>query len=373
MASFVISGRQWGSWRQLKLGESPRRLPIQLNISVAWNFSESPHLQNEANLNQTRRIHCIVIGFTAQIGYCIQHFMSDVSKRKRSNSIEPSINDDDFDASVLLGTFWQSQQERVDGLNTAYFRDLHSNPKLPLARIKKIMKLDDDVKTQMISGEVTVLFSKAIEMFVEELTLRAWVHTDENKRKTLQKSDIALAIASCDQFDFLIDIVPRDEFVRPMPPKTVRDRSTKTQAPTQVTQSASISNNVLMLLNNSIQLGSPAVTTTPTVPVPQQQLILQKIGGQQSISFLAAQEPSPTTAAATSSQRLQLSNGQVHQTATTAPAPSINQQTLRLVQGSNKEYHLVQQAPSQQPNIRIIRVRPSDLTSTTPSTIDPKK
>ncbi|XP_058444359.1 nuclear transcription factor Y subunit gamma [Malaya genurostris] len=83
------------------------------------------------------------------------------------------------------------------------------NQLLPLARIKKIMKLDEDVK--MISAEAPLLFAKAAELFIQELTLRAWLHTEENKRRTLQRSDIAMAIAKYDQFDFLIDIVPREE------------------------------------------------------------------------------------------------------------------------------------------------------------------
>lgn len=46
------------------------------------------------------------------------------------------------------------------------------------------MKLDDDVK--MISAEAPVLFAKAAEMFITELTMRAWIHTEDNKRRTLQ-------------------------------------------------------------------------------------------------------------------------------------------------------------------------------------------
>jgi len=80
---------------------------------------------------------------------------------------------------------------------------------LPLARIKKIMKLDDDVK--MISAEVPILFAKAAEIFIHELTLRAWLHTEESKRRTLQRNDVAMAITKYEQFDFLIDIVPREE------------------------------------------------------------------------------------------------------------------------------------------------------------------
>ena len=74
------------------------------------------------------------------------------------------------------------------------------------------MKLDEDVK--MISAEAPVLFAKAAEIFIAELTLRAWVHAEDNKRRTLQRNDIATAISKCDQFDFLIDIVPRDD-IRP--------------------------------------------------------------------------------------------------------------------------------------------------------------
>merc|ERR1712137_1368499 len=80
---------------------------------------------------------------------------------------------------------------------------------LPLARIKKIMKADKDVK--MISQEAPILFAKACEIFIRELTLRAWLQTEENKRKTLQRNDIAAAISKTDMFDFLIDIVPRED------------------------------------------------------------------------------------------------------------------------------------------------------------------
>lgn len=64
----------------------------------------------------------------------------------------------------------------------------------------------------MISAEAPVLFAKACEMFIQELSMRSWTHTEENKRRTLQRSDIAAALAKSDMFDFLIDIVPRDEF-----------------------------------------------------------------------------------------------------------------------------------------------------------------
>ncbi len=45
---------------------------------------------------------------------------------------------------------------------------------------------------------------QACEMFILELTLRSWNHSEENKRRTLQRNDIAAAITRTDIFDFLV-------------------------------------------------------------------------------------------------------------------------------------------------------------------------
>ena len=68
---------------------------------------------------------------------------------------------------------------------------------LPMARIKKIMKMDDSVLScvrditlilmnQMIGSDAPVVIAKACELFIRELTLQAWINTEENKRRTLQ-------------------------------------------------------------------------------------------------------------------------------------------------------------------------------------------
>lgn len=108
-------------------------------------------------------------------------------------------------AQMTLNSFWPSVMGEVRRIKAVDAK----NQQLPLARIKKIMKLDEDVK--MISAEAPLLFAKAAEIFIHELTLMAWVFTEENKRRTLQRSDIAMALSKYDQFDFLIDIVPREE------------------------------------------------------------------------------------------------------------------------------------------------------------------
>jgi histone H3/H4 len=104
---------------------------------------------------------------------------------------------------------------------------------LPLARIKKIMKSEeftlqelererlqqqhpgeeveiDKQKTKfMISQEAPMLMTKACELLVKELTVRAWQHTERNRRRTLQRADLHAAVGESEVFDFLIDIVPR--------------------------------------------------------------------------------------------------------------------------------------------------------------------
>ncbi|KAL9613746.1 MAG: hypothetical protein Q9167_001760 [Letrouitia subvulpina] len=104
----------------------------------------------------------------------------------------------------ILTTYWQ---QTINHLET----DTHDYKihQLPLARIKKVMKADPEVK--MISAEAPILFAKGCDIFITELTMRAWIHAEENKRRTLQRSDIASALAKSDMFDFLIDIVPREE------------------------------------------------------------------------------------------------------------------------------------------------------------------
>ncbi|KAF9090929.1 Nuclear transcription factor Y subunit C-2 [Mortierella sp. AD031] len=105
----------------------------------------------------------------------------------------------------LLHSFWVNQMHDIENVPQDF--KIHH---LPLARIKKVMKTDEDVK--MISAEAPMIFDKGCEIFITELTIRAWIHAEENKRRTLQRSDIAAAISKTDMFDFLIDIVPREEF-----------------------------------------------------------------------------------------------------------------------------------------------------------------
>jgi hypothetical protein len=48
-------------------------------------------------------------------------------------------------------------------------------------------------------------------VFISEITARAYLVAEQHKRRTLAKADVARALSKSDQFDFLIDIVPREE------------------------------------------------------------------------------------------------------------------------------------------------------------------
>ncbi|KAJ8554018.1 hypothetical protein K7X08_024696 [Anisodus acutangulus] len=102
-----------------------------------------------------------------------------------------------------LEMFWNYQRQEMEGVTD------FKNHQLPLARIKKIMKSDEDVR--MISTEAPIVFAKACEFFILELTIRSWLHAEENKRRTLTKNDIEAAIKGDDIFDFLVDVIPVDE------------------------------------------------------------------------------------------------------------------------------------------------------------------
>lgn len=79
----------------------------------------------------------------------------------------------------------------------------HCPPTLPRPHPPpQIMKSDEDVR--MISAEAPVLFAKACELFILELTLKAWMHADANKRRTLQRSDIADVVHGTYILDFLV-------------------------------------------------------------------------------------------------------------------------------------------------------------------------
>ncbi|KAI0493746.1 hypothetical protein KFK09_023871 [Dendrobium nobile] len=93
---------------------------------------------------------------------------------------------------------------------------------LPLSRIKKIMKQSgEDVK--MISCEAPLVFAKACELFIQQLTVRSYKISVQAKKRTLQKDDVVTAVKATEVFDFLMEMVTASDADDCM--KTTRERT----------------------------------------------------------------------------------------------------------------------------------------------------
>ncbi|XP_017221170.2 nuclear transcription factor Y subunit C-2-like [Daucus carota subsp. sativus] len=128
---------------------------------------------------------------------------------------------------------------------------------LPLAPIKRIMKADNDIR--MIAQEANLpLFAKTCEMFIGDMTSQAWIVTEEDKRRTVQKNDIVEAVLKRNMFDFLDNIIPRDE---------LKERILKAKNARQLASSSTDSGTHG---NNASNVTGAVVQETPTHHLDQQ-------------------------------------------------------------------------------------------------------
>lgn len=72
---------------------------------------------------------------------------------------------------------------------------------LPPSRIRNLMKLDPDV--QVINQEIVFMVARSSELFIEALARESYRYTKQAKRKTIQISDVNLAISAVDSLMFL--------------------------------------------------------------------------------------------------------------------------------------------------------------------------
>ncbi|KOB72220.1 DNA polymerase epsilon subunit 4 [Operophtera brumata] len=73
--------------------------------------------------------------------------------------------------------------------------------RLPMARIKNIMKMDPDVS--VVSGDAVFLVTKATELFLETIAKEAYAYTSSNKRKVINKKDFDVVVNKVDCLCFL--------------------------------------------------------------------------------------------------------------------------------------------------------------------------
>ncbi|KAM7083110.1 nuclear transcription factor Y subunit gamma isoform 3-T3 [Ciconia maguari] len=191
------------------------------------------------------------------------------------------------DAQQSLQSFWPRVMEEIRNLTVKDFRV----QELPLARIKKIMKLDEDVK----------------------------------------RNDIAMAITKFDQFDFLIDIVPRDELKPPKRQEEVRQAVTPAEP---VQYYFTLAQQPAAVQVQGQQQGQQTTTSTTTIQ-PGQIIIAQPQQGQST----------PVTMQVGEGQQVQIVQAQPQ--GQTQQAQSGTGQTMQVMQQIITNTGEIQQIPVQ--------------------------
>ncbi|KKY16609.1 putative ubiquinol-cytochrome c reductase iron-sulfur subunit [Phaeomoniella chlamydospora] len=94
---------------------------------------------------------------------------------------------------------------------------------LPLARVKKIIAMDDDIA--QCSNSAAFAISIATEMFIRQLTQQAHnvVKSERKPRRNLQYKDFATAVARIDNLEFLSDVIPRTTTFKQFKEKKARE------------------------------------------------------------------------------------------------------------------------------------------------------
>ena len=87
----------------------------------------------------------------------------------------------------------------------------HSSENLVDVSVQHLSSSARPAKVRKFVSITLYLISTKTLVFISEITARAFIIADSNKRRTLSRSDISKALSKSDQFDFLIDIVPRED------------------------------------------------------------------------------------------------------------------------------------------------------------------
>jgi histone H3/H4 len=90
---------------------------------------------------------------------------------------------------------------------------------LPISRVKKIMKEDQEV--HKIANDAAICTAVATEVFLQYLIKHAHQYTRRDNRKTVSYKDLALAVKEVEQLDlFLQDVIPQPVKI----PRALKDR-----------------------------------------------------------------------------------------------------------------------------------------------------
>ncbi|KAL1955512.1 hypothetical protein VTO42DRAFT_8466 [Malbranchea cinnamomea] len=101
--------------------------------------------------------------------------------------------------------------------------EIRGHSVLPLSRIKKIIRLDEDI--QQCSNSSTFLIAMATEMFIQYLVEQGHnvVKSERKPRKNIQYRDLATAVSRIDNLEFLSDVIPKTTTYRQFKEKRAKE------------------------------------------------------------------------------------------------------------------------------------------------------
>jgi hypothetical protein len=82
--------------------------------------------------------------------------------------------------------------------------------RLSAQRTLRVMGLDPAVPIAPTT-DAPALLTRATELFVEQLTREAWAHAGQSGRNALLRSDVAAAVMQNEAYDFLLELLHKDD------------------------------------------------------------------------------------------------------------------------------------------------------------------
>ncbi|CAK9821634.1 DNA polymerase epsilon subunit 4 [Anthophora retusa] len=113
------------------------------------------------------------------------------------NASDKELNESN---SSMGGETSQDSQEELGNVRTDE-EQREKLVKLPLGRIKTIIKMDPEVS--MVNQEAVFLIAKSTELFIDSLTKESYKYTAQMNKKTVQKRDVESAVDNIDALIFL--------------------------------------------------------------------------------------------------------------------------------------------------------------------------
>ncbi|KOC63577.1 DNA polymerase epsilon subunit 4 [Habropoda laboriosa] len=95
----------------------------------------------------------------------------------------------------------QDCQEEIESIVRTDEEQREKLVKLPLGRIKTIIKMDPEVS--MVNQEAVFLIAKSTELFIDSLAKESYKYTAQMNKKTVQKRDVESAVDNIDALVFL--------------------------------------------------------------------------------------------------------------------------------------------------------------------------